>query len=427
MMLQKSDNEVYTIIQHELERQRHVLEMIPSENFTSVAVMEALGTVLTNKYSEGYAGRRYYGGNQFIDDVETLAIERAKKLFSVEHANVQPYSGSPANQAVYFALLNPGDTVLGMELAMGGHLTHGYKLNFSGKYFKAVSYGVDKTTHRIDYDDVREIARREKPKMIIAGATAYPREFDFKKFAEIASEVNAYFLADISHVTGLIIAGVHQSPFEHADVVMTTTHKTLRGPRGAMLLVPKKADRLHDIYHPASKKDLAQLIDSAIIPGLQGGPHNHQTAAIAVAMKEAMEPSFKEYGRQVVKNAKVLADSLISGGLELITGGTDNHLILADVTKYGVSGKQAEELLDSVGITVNKNLIPFDTRKPLDPSGIRLGTPALTTRGFNEDEMKRIGGLITDILKNPDNSSAHETVRKEVRAMTDAHSLYPEL
>ncbi|MFH1236292.1 MAG: serine hydroxymethyltransferase [Parcubacteria group bacterium] len=427
MMLQKSDNEVYTIIQHELERQRRVLEMIPSENFTSVAVMEALGTVLTNKYSEGYPGRRYYGGNQFIDDVENLARDRAQKLFGVEHANVQPYSGSPANQAVYFALLNPGDTVLGMELAMGGHLTHGYKLNFSGKYYHAVQYGVDRTTHRINYDEVREIAKREKPKMIIAGATAYPREFDFKQFADIAKEIDAYFLADISHVTGLIIAGVHQSPFEHADVVMTTTHKTLRGPRGAMLLIPRKADRLHSIHHLASKKDLAQLIDSAIIPGLQGGPHNHQTAAIAVCLKEAMESSFKEYGKQVVKNAKVLAESLISGGLELITGGTDNHLILADVTPFGISGKPAVELLDSVGITVNMNLIPYDSRRPLDPSGIRLGTPALTTRGFDEGDMKRIGGLITGILKNPDNSSTHETVRKEVGAMTDAHPLYPEL
>lgn len=426
-MLKQSDKDVYTTIQKELERQRNVLEMIPSENFTSLAVIEALGSVLTNKYSEGYPGKRYYGGNEFIDDIETLAIERAKKLFGVEHANVQPYSGSPANQAVYFALLKPGDTVLGMELAMGGHLTHGYKLNFSGKYYKSVSYGVDPKTHVLDYDVIRETAKKEKPKMIIAGATAYPREFDFKKFAEIAREVDAYFLADISHITGLIIAGVHQSPFDYADVVMTTTHKTLRGPRGAMILVPQKADRLHDLHHPKSKKDLGQLIDSAIIPGLQGGPHNHQTAAIAVCLKEAMKPEFKEYGKQVVKNAQALANSLIANGLSLITGGTDNHLILADVTPFDISGKQAEELLDKVGITVNKNLIPFDTRKPMDPSGIRLGTPALTTRGFNEAEMKVIGGIIVKVLQNPADNSIHNEVRGKINELTGAHPLYPEI
>lgn len=427
MMLQKSDNEVYTIIRKELERQRTVLEMIPSENFTSLAVIEALGTVLTNKYSEGYPGRRYYGGNEFIDDIENLARDRAKKLFSVEYANVQPYSGSPANQAVYFALLQPGDTVLGMDLAMGGHLTHGYKLNFSGKYYHAVSYGVDQTTHLIDYDQIREIALKERPRMIIAGATAYPRKFDFAKFAEIAKEVNAYLLVDMSHVTGLIIAGVHPSPVPHADVIMTTTHKTLRGPRGAMILAPKLTDRLHDVFRPESKKDLGGLLDSAIIPGLQGGPHNHQTAAIAVCLKEAMEQSFIEYGKQVQKNASVLAEELVSRGIKLITGGTDNHLLLADVTPQGMSGKQAEELLDSVGITVNKNLIPYDPRKPLDPSGIRLGTPALTTRGFAEDDMRIVGGLIASILRAPADESVQASVRSQVSALTAAHPLYPEL
>ncbi len=427
MMLQKSDNEVYTIIQKELERQRKVLEMIPSENFTSVAVIEALGTVLTNKYSEGYPGRRYYGGNEFIDDIENLARDRAKKLFGVEYANVQPYSGSPANQAVYFALLKPGDTVLGMDLAMGGHLTHGYKLNFSGKYYHAVAYGVDQTTSLIDYDQVREIALRERPKMIIAGATAYPRKFDFAKFAEIAHEVDAYLLVDMSHITGLIIAGVHPSPVPHADVIMTTTHKTLRGPRGAMILATKLADRLHDVFRPESKKDLGGLIDSAIIPGLQGGPHNHQTAAIAVCLKEAMEPSFIEYGRHIQKNAAALAEELVAHGMTLVTGGTDNHLVLVDVTPQGIPGKQAEELLDSVGITVNKNLIPYDKRKAMDPSGIRLGTPALTTRGFTEADMKVVAGLIADVVTHPSDEAVLDRVRSKVAELTSAHPLYPEL
>ena len=422
--LYKNDPEIFNLIQSELHRQREGLEMIPSENFTSPAVMEALGSVLTNKYSEGYPGARYYGGNEFIDQVENLARDRAKKLFSVEHANVQPYSGSPANQAIYFALLNPGDKVLGMSLAQGGHLTHGYKLNFSGKYYQAVSYGVDEKTHLLNYEAIREIALKEKPKMIICGATAYPRIIDFKKFREIADEVQAYLVADISHVTGLIIAGEHPSPFSYADVVMTTTHKTLRGPRGAMILVPKVIDRYHDLYHQTSKRNLAELIDAAIIPGLQGGPHNHQTAAIAVALKEAMEPSFIEYGKQIVKNAKALAESLTNQGLNLITGGTDNHLILIDLTNLNLTGKQAEAALDSVGITVNKNLIPFDKRKPMDPSGIRLGTPALTTRGFKEDAMRIIGQLIARVLKNPNDTATHIEVKEKIRSLTKTHPLY---
>lgn len=427
MMLPQSDKDVFEIIQKELKRQRTVLEMIPSENFTSLAVIEALGTVLTNKYSEGYPGKRYYGGNEFIDEIENLARDRAKKLFNVEYANVQPYSGSPANMAVYFALLKPGDTVLGMDLAMGGHLTHGYKLNFSGKYYRAVQYGVHEKTHLIDYDLVREIAMKERPKMIIAGATAYPRQFDFAKFAEIAHEVGAYLLVDMSHITGLVIAGVHPSPVPHADVIMTTTHKTLRGPRGAMLLAPKLTDRLHDIHRPESKKDLGGLIDSAIIPGLQGGPHNHQTAAIAVCLKEAMEPSFKDYGKQIQKNAAALGMALTERGMRLITGGTDNHLILMDLSPQHLPGKQAEALLDTVGITVNKNLIPYDPRKPMDPSGIRLGTPALTTRGFTEADMKIVGGLIADVVTSPEDTTVLDAVRAKVAELTAAHPLYPGL
>ncbi|MFA6908358.1 MAG: serine hydroxymethyltransferase [Patescibacteria group bacterium] len=425
--IERQDPELFKMVRSELERQRNVLEMIPSENFTSLAVMEAMGSVLTNKYSEGYPGRRYYGGNEHIDDIENLARDRAKKLFDVEFANVQPYSGSPANQAVYFALLKPGDTVLGMDLAQGGHLTHGYKLNFSGIFFRAVSYGVDMQTHRLDYDAIRAIALTEKPKMIIAGATAYPRLIDFKKFRDIADEVGAYLLVDMSHITGLVIAGVHPSPVPHADVIMTTTHKTLRGPRGAMILAPKRADRLKDVQHPESKKDLGDRIDSAIIPGLQGGPHNHQTAAIAVSLGEAAQPAFIEYGKAIQTNAAALAESMMEHGIKLITNGTDNHLVLADLTDLNIVGKQAEALLDSVGITVNKNLIPFDSRKPLDPSGIRLGTPALTTRGFTPAEMRVIGKLIADTLKSPDNADFHREVREKIRELTQAHPLYPEL
>lgn len=425
--LSQTDSEIEAWLKCELERQRHGLEMIPSENFTSLAVMEALGSVLTNKYSEGYPGKRYYGGNEFIDVIENLARERAKKLFGVEHANVQPYSGSPANQAVYFALLNPGDTVLGMELAQGGHLTHGYKLNFSGKYYKAASYGVDSKTHLLNYEAIREIALKEKPKLIICGATAYPRIIDFAAFRKIADEVKAYLLADISHISGLIIASAHPSPVPYADVIMTTTHKTLRGPRGAMILVPKVVDRFHEIYHPASKRNLAELIDAAIIPGLQGGPHNHQTAAIAVALKEATADEFKIYGQQIVKNAKILADTLTQKGFTLITSGTDNHLILIDLTPQQITGQQAQVLLDSVGITVNKNLVPYDTRTPLDPSGIRLGTPALTSRGFREDDMIVVGEIIAEVLTNPQNETVFNQAKQKIKELTDKHPLYPEL
>lgn len=425
--LKTTDLEIHNLVLQELARQRQGLGMIPSENFTSLAVMEALGSILTNKYSEGYPGKRYYGGNQFIDEIENLARERAKELFGVEHVNVQPYSGSPANLAVCFALLNPGDTILGMELSQGGHLTHGYKVNFSGKYYQAVNYGVDPKTHLLNYDAIRAIALTAKPKLIICGATAYPRQIDFTRFAAIAKEVNAYLLADISHLAGLIIADVHPSPIPDTDVVTTTTHKTLRGPRGAMILVPKVEDRLHELHHPNSKKNLAELIDSAIIPGLQGGPHNHQTAAIAVCLKEASTVSFKDYGRQIVTNAKALAKNLLDQGLTLITGGTDNHLILIDLTNLNLTGQRAETLLDSVGITVNKNMIPYDQRKPLDPSGIRLGTPALTSRSFKEDDMVKVGEFIVTALKHADQPTTLKQVKQQVKQLADSHPLYPEL
>ena len=425
--LSQQDPELFTSLAHELERQRHGLEMIPSENFTSLAVMEALGSPITNKYSEGYPGRRYYGGNKFIDEIENLARERAKKLFGVEHANVQPYSGSPANQAVMFALLKPGDTILGMELAQGGHLTHGYKLSFSGRYYHSVNYGVDPNTHLLDYEAIRQVALKEKPKLIICGATAYPRVIDFAACRKIADEVQAYLMADISHIAGLVVAGTHLSPVPYADVVTTTTHKTLRGPRGAMILVPTVADRWHDIHHPQSKKNLAELVDSAIIPGLQGGPHNHQTAAIAVALQEAAAPEFKLYGQQVVHNARALAETLVARGFSLITGGTDNHLILIDLTPHSLTGKQAEAALDNANITVNKNLIPYDPRPPLDPSGIRLGTPALTSRGFTEADMIEVGNTIADVLANPEDASVLASARECVQQLTERHPLYPEL
>ncbi|MFA6553739.1 MAG: serine hydroxymethyltransferase [Patescibacteria group bacterium] len=422
--LQKEDPEIFSALSDELKRQQGGLEMIPSENYVSKAVLEALGGIGTNKYSEGYPGKRYYGGNEFIDVIEDIARERAKKLFGVEHVNVQPYSGSPANQAVYFALMEPGDKVMGMSLPHGGHLTHGWKVNFSGRYYHSVPYGVDKETQLINYEEVMELAKKERPKMIIAGATAYPREFDFEAFGRIAREVGAYLLTDISHIAGLIIAGAHQSPVDHADVIMTTTHKTLRGPRGAMIMCPKINDRLKEKYHADSKWNLAELIDRAVFPGLQGGPHNHQTAAIAVALKEASTKAFQLYGHQIVKNAKALAEYLLEYDFKLVTGGTDNHLILIDLTNKNISGQEAETLLDEVGITVNKNTVPFDPRKPMDPSGIRLGTPALTTRGFTEADMKVVAEVIAETIHNPQKESAKVEVRKKVKELTEKHPVY---
>lgn len=406
--LAKADSEIAQALEAELKRQQDGLEMIPSENFVSTAVLEALGSVATNKYSEGYPGKRYYGGNQWIDVIETCAIERAKKLFGAAYANVQPHSGSGANMAAYFATAKPGDKIMGMSMAMGGHLTHGHPMNFSGVFYQVVPYGVGRDGY-LNMDEIRDIARREKPRVIVAGATAYPRLIDFAAFAEIAHEVGAVAIADISHVAGLIIGGVHPHPFPFTDIVTTTTHKTLRGPRGAMIL---------------AKTEYGEALNKAIIPGLQGGPLEHAIAAKAVALKEASEPSFKEYARQVVTNAGSLADTLLKEGLTLVTGGTDNHLLLIDLTPLGIGGKEAEQMLDSLGITVNKNMIPYDTRRPLDPSGIRLGTPALTTRGFKEDDMRVIGHLIANVLKKPGDDTLKERARDTIHELTLRHPLY---
>lgn len=380
--LKQVDPTIYSLIKTEGRRQHDVLEMIPSENYTSKAVMEALGSVLTNKYSEGYPRKRYYQGNSIIDNVEQLAIDRAKKLFGVPHVNVQPYSGSPANTAVYFALLEPlKDKIMGLSLAFGGHLTHGSPVSLSGKYFKVVPYELDKKG-LLDYDEIERIAMREKPKIIVCGATAYPRIIDFKKFGEIADKVGAYLLADISHIAGLVVAGVHPSPVDYVHIVMTTTHKTLRGPRGAMLMVTRKGlDK---------DQELGEKIDKAVFPGLQGGPHDNQTAAIAVALHEANQSSFKRYGKQIVVNAKVLADELIKYGFDLISGGTDNHLLLIDLSNKKINGAVAALALEVAGIVLNKNAVPNDPMPPFYPSGIRLGTPAITTRGMKEKEMAKI-------------------------------------
>jgi glycine hydroxymethyltransferase len=424
--LRETDPEIATAVRNEANRARGGLELIPSENFTSLAVLQALGSVFTNKYSEGYPGKRYYGGNEFVDVAESLAIERAKKLFGAEHVNVQPLSGSPANQAVFFALLNLGDTFMGMDLSCGGHLTHGSPVNFSGKQYKCVPYGVDKKTELLDFDAIRKLALEHKPKLILSGLTAYPRKLDFSAFQEIAEEVDAYHFADIAHIAGLVAAGLHPDPVKVCDVVTTTTHKTLRGPRGAIIMC-REEDRLHGKYHPESKKNLAQLIDSAVFPGLQGGPHDHMNAAKAVAFKEAMQPEYKEYSSQILKNAKALADELMAQGFRLVTGGTDNHLMVADVWEKGISGKEAQNLLDSVGIFLNKNTIPFDTRSPFDPSGVRLGTPALTTRGMKTGEMKETGSLIARALLRRDDKAALAKVKEGVSELCNQFPLYPEL
>lgn len=407
MTLKNVDSEIYEAIQKETNRQKNNIELIASENFVSKAVMETMGTTLTNKYAEGYPGKRYYGGCEFVDVAEQLAIDRAKQLFGADHANVQPHSGSQANMAVYFAMLSPGDTILGMSLAQGGHLTHGSSVSISGKYFTAVSYGVNPETQRIDYDQVREIALEAKPKMIVAGASAYPRTIDFKKFRDIADEVGAYLMVDMAHIAGLIAAGLHPNPVEHAHFVTTTTHKTLRGPRGGMILC---------------KEEFAKEIDKAIFPGTQGGPLMHVIAAKAVCFKEALTDEFKEYQRQIVKNAKVLADTLISYGFDIVSGGTDNHLMLVDLRSKNVTGKEAEKLLDEVGITCNKNAIPFDTQGPNVTSGIRLGTPAATTRGMKENEMKVIADCINMTLTGEE--GYEEKVRAKVKGLCEKFPLY---
>lgn len=403
MNLKNKDSQIAKLIELETNRQKTTLQMIPSENHCSPAVREALGSLLTDKYAEGYPGKRYYGGNQFIDKVESLCIERAKKLFKVEHVNVQPYSGSPANFAVYTAVCEPGDTVMGLALPMGGHLTHGWKVSATGKFFKAVQYGVDEKTHLLNYDEIEKLAKEHRPKLMWVGATAYPRIFDWKKLGEIADSVGAYLVADIAHIAGLVAGGAHPSPVPFVHIVTTTTHKTLRGPRGGIIMVTKKG--------LAKDAELPKKIDKAVFPGLQGGPHENAIAAIAVCLKEASTPAFKKYATQIVKNAKVMSQELKKHGFNLISGGTDNHLLLIDLRNKNITGAEAQDLLESAGISTNKNSIPYDPAGPFKPSGLRLGTPAITTRGMKEREMSQIAAWINEVIAKP---TAAQKVRKEV-------------
>ncbi|WP_264739853.1 serine hydroxymethyltransferase [Cytobacillus firmus] len=409
--LAQQDEQVFKSIQEELGRQRSKIELIASENFVSEAVMEAQGSVLTNKYAEGYPGRRYYGGCEHVDVVEDLARDRAKEIFGAEHVNVQPHSGAQANMAVYFTILEQGDTVLGMNLSHGGHLTHGSPVNFSGVQYNFVEYGVDKETHRINYDDVLEKARQHKPKLIVAGASAYPREIDFKRFREIADEVGAMLMVDMAHIAGLVAAGLHQNPVPFADFVTTTTHKTLRGPRGGMILC---------------KEEYAKKIDKSIFPGIQGGPLMHVIAAKAVAFGEALQEEFKTYAGNIISNAKKLAEALQAEGIDLVSAGTDNHLLLVDLRSLGLTGKVAEKVLDEVGITVNKNTIPFDPESPFVTSGIRIGTAAVTSRGFGEKEMQEIASIIAYTLKNHEDEGKLQEAAQRVEALTGSFTLYPE-
>ncbi len=407
--VKQQDPKVQEMIELELGRQRNKLEMIASENFVSQAVMEAQGSVLTNKYAEGYPHKRYYGGCEYVDMVEELAIERAKQLFGAEHVNVQPHSGSQANFGVYFALLEPGDTIMGMNLAHGGHLTHGSPVNVSGKYFNIIPYGVDAETGRIDYDEMRKIAQEHKPKMIIGGGSAYSRQIDFKTMADIAHEVGAIFMVDMAHFAGLVAAGLHPNPVEYADIVTTTTHKTLRGPRGGMIMC---------------KEEYAKAIDTSIFPGIQGGPLMHVIAAKAVAFGEALQPEFKEYAKQVIVNAQTLANALQQEGFTIVSGGTDTHVLLVDLRTVGLTGKVAEHILDEIGITCNKNTIPFDPESPFVTSGIRLGTPALTTRGLNAEDMKEIASIIALVLKRPEDTEAQEEAKQRVAKLCKQYPMY---
>ncbi len=402
--LQQQDPQIWAAIQAEAIRQQDGLEMIASENYTSVPIMQACGSVLTNKYAEGYPGRRYYGGCEHVDVIEQIAIDRSKELFGADAANVQPHSGSQANTAVYLSCLEPGDTVLGLDLAQGGHLTHGMKLNISGRLYNFISYGVTQDDHRLDFDQIASLAREHKPKLIVAGASAYPREIPHEKFAEIANEVGAKLMVDMAHYAGLVAAGIHNSPVPYADYVTTTTHKTLRGPRSGLILC---------------KQEHLRLVNRNVFPGTQGGPLMHVVAGKAICLGEALQEDFKVYGKCVVENAKQLAETLLRGGLRLVSGGTDNHLMLVDVTAVGLGGKQAEAVLDASGITVNMNMIPFDQRAPKDPSGIRIGTPALTTRGMGTDEMERIGKWISQLLRQVDDPSLQTAIRGEIREMCE--------
>ena len=407
--LKNTDEEVYGAIKNELKRQRNKIELIASENFVSNSVMEAMGSYMTNKYAEGYPRARYYGGCEYVDVVEDLARERVKKLFGAEHANVQPHSGAQANMAVYFAVLEPGDTVLGMNLSHGGHLTHGSPVNFSGKLYNFIPYGVSEKTGRIDYDELEKLAIENSPKLILAGASAYPREIDFERIRKIADKTNSIFMVDMAHIAGLVAAGLHQNPVKYADIVTTTTHKTLRGPRGGLILCKEK---------------YAKKIDKAIFPGIQGGPLMHVIAGKAVCFGEALKPEFKEYQKQIVKNAKALAGELLKLGFDLVSGGTDNHLILIDLRNKGITGKELEKRLDDVGITVNKNMIPFDEQKPNITNGIRLGTPAITTRGFKEKEIEKVFEFINEALKNKDNDSFLEKIKKEIQKTFNKYPIF---
>ena len=410
--LRRTDPQIYKAILEETKRQNEKLELIASENFVSRAIIEAEASVMTNKYAEGYPKKRWYNGCEFVDAVETIAIERAKKLFGAEHVNVQPHSGSQANMAVYFAMLNVGDTVLAMDLRCGGHLTHGHALNFSGKFFNIVSYGVNRKTEILDYDEIRRLAQSHKPKLILAGASAYSRIIDFEKFRRICDEIGAFLMVDMAHIAGLVAAGLHPNPVEYAEFVTTTTHKTLRGPRSGVILC---------------KKRFAKKIDTMIFPGIQGGPLMHVIAAKAVCFKEALEPSFRKYQNQIIKNAKALSGELSKRGYRIVSGGTDNHLLLIDLSNKNITGKDASTLLDTIGITVNKNLIPFDKRSATVTSGLRMGTPALTTRGMKENQMRKIAELVDATLRNPRDTALHAGIKKEIKKLTKKFPLYEDM
>lgn len=410
--LKQVDPEIYSAIHDELKREQETLELIASENFTSVPVLEAQGSVMTNKYAEGYPARRYYGGCEYVDKAEALAIERAKELFGAEYANVQPHSGSQANMAVFFTLLKPGDTFLALDLACGGHLSHGLKINFSGKFYNPIPYGLDRATERIDYDSIQALAKLHKPKFILAGASAYSREIDFKRLREICDESHCALFVDMAHIAGLVAAGLHQSPVPYAEIVTSTTHKTLRGPRGGFIL---------------ARKEYGKMIDSCVFPGMQGGPLMHVIAAKAVAFKQAMSPEFKKYQQQIVRNSKAFAGSLAEKGYRIISGGTDNHLFLVDLSSQKITGKETQELLERVNITVNKNLIPFDPLPPSQTSGVRLGTPAVTTRGLTETEILKVAEFIDSAIRSREDINKLEAIRKQVRELCGRFPLYPEL
>ncbi|MBN2189607.1 MAG: serine hydroxymethyltransferase [Candidatus Aureabacteria bacterium] len=424
--LKKSDPEIFDAIQQETEREEYHIELIASENFTSDAVLEAAGSVMTNKYAEGYPGRRYYGGCECVDIAENIAIQRAKKLFGAEYVNVQPHSGSQANMGVYFSVLDPGDTILGMDLAHGGHLTHGAKVNFSGRLYNVCSYGVSREGEVLDYDVIMKLAKEYRPKLIIAGASAYPRTIDFKKFREIADSVEAYLMVDMAHIAGLVATGYHPSPLGHSHFVTTTTHKTLRGPRGGMILMGKDFENRMGVILKSTGKPrmMSSIIDSNIMPGIQGGPLMHIIAAKAVSFAEALKPEFKKYSGQVIKNAQTLCGALEKRGYRIVSGGTDNHLFLVDLTDKNITGKEAEKALDRAGITVNKNGIPFDSKSPLVTSGIRIGTPAMTTRGMKEKEMETIAGFISEVLYAPNSDKVAADIKNKVRELCEAFPIY---